>query len=125
MLHCRVPEKVVKSLSAHLGRVLVLILIMTVLSPWASAHELAYESELVFSMERMHNHASIITLPHGELFAVWYRGSGEHEANDVKIMGARRNQRAKCWSKPFVLADTPDFPNANPVILLMGRSAYS
>jgi predicted neuraminidase len=78
-----------------------------------------YRSELVFPLENFHNHAScILELPNGEMLVTWYHGSGEHEADDVKIMGARWAKGEKSWSRPFVMADTLKFPDGNPVIFL-------
>ena len=76
-------------------------------------------SQLVFPLDRSHNHAScILELPNGELLLVWYRGSGEHEADDVMIMGARKRQEDRSWTRPFVMIDTANFPDANPIIFL-------
>lgn len=76
-----------------------------------------FESELVFPPETIHNHSSaIVELPNGDLLVCWYRGSGERTADDVQIMGARKAKGARDWSAPFVLADTPGFPDTNPVL---------
>lgn len=74
----------------------------------------SYEAELIFPLHPKHNHApSIVECPNGDLLASWFRGSGEREADDVAIYGARRKQGAKEWSEPFVMADTPGFPDGN------------
>lgn len=74
-----------------------------------------YGAEFIFPPNDLHNHAScLVELPDGDLFAVWYSGSGEREADDVRIMGARR--RSGVWSEPFVVADTPGFPDCNPCV---------
>jgi predicted neuraminidase len=84
---------------------------------WAAAPY--YQSELVFPLENSHNHgSSILELPNGQLLVAWYRGSGEHEADDVKIFGARKAKGVRTWSRPFVMADTPNFPDLNPVTFL-------
>lgn len=78
-----------------------------------------YRSELIFPVESWHNHAScIVELPNSELLVTWYHGSGEHEADDVKIMGARKPRGDRSWSDPFVMADTPNFPDGNPITFL-------
>lgn len=78
-----------------------------------------YESDLIFPLRVEHNHASmIVELPNGDLLTCWYRGSGERRADDVKIMGARKRKGTKQWSEPFVLADTPDFPDTNPTMFV-------
>ena len=74
---------------------------------------------LIFPPQPKHAHASsIVSLPNGDILATWYQGSGEREANDVKIMGARLRNGSKTWSDPFVMADTRDIPDCNPVLYL-------
>ncbi len=76
------------------------------------------ESEFIFQKEKLHNHSSmIVELPSGELFTVWYRGSGERTADDVAIMYSRR-QRGRPWTPLRVLADTPGFPDCNPTVFV-------
>ena len=78
-----------------------------------------YSSELLFPLEKWHNHSSsVVDLPNGDLLTVWFHGSGERTADDVLIRGARWNHTTKKWSEPFVMADTPGFPETNPVLFL-------
>lgn len=71
-------------------------------------------SELIFPLERRHNHAScIVECPNGDLLVSWYRGSGERTADDCEIVGARLRKGEKAWSAPFSMADTPDLPDTN------------
>jgi predicted neuraminidase len=82
-----------------------------------------YEAELIFPPEHRHNHAScILECPNGDLLVCWYNGSGEKEADDVRIEGARKRKGGKGWSR-FVMADTPDYPDCNPCMFLdpLGR----
>ena len=80
------------------------------------------ESELIFPLEHWHNHSSsIVELPGGDLMVCWFHGSGERTADDVKILGARRSKQTGKWSEPFVLADTPGFPDTNPVLYVDRR----
>jgi predicted neuraminidase len=73
-----------------------------------------YEAELVFPLHGQHNHApGIAELSGGELFATWYRGSGERSADDVAVYGSRKKPGAKEWSESMLLADTPGFPDCN------------
>ncbi len=89
---------------------------------FAGAAGPAYESELIFPLRTEHNHASmIVELPNGDLLTCWYRGSGERQADDVQILGARRKKGSKQWSAPFVLADTPGFPDTNPTMFVDSR----
>jgi predicted neuraminidase len=79
----------------------------------------AYEAELIFPLDARHNHASsIVELPNGDLLVCWYRGSGERSADDVQVFGARRRKGSKQWSEPFLLADTPGFPDTNPAMFV-------
>jgi predicted neuraminidase len=84
-----------------------------------SAEAPHYSAVLIFPLHSAHNHApGIVELPSGELFASWYRGSGERSADDVAVYGARRKKGSKEWSEPFLLADTPGFPDCNTALFL-------
>ncbi len=76
-------------------------------------------SELLFPLNAQHNHApGIVVCPSGELFATWYRGAGERKADDVAVYAAWKAKGANAWSEPFVLADTPGFPDCNTALFL-------
>jgi predicted neuraminidase len=78
-----------------------------------------HRAELIFPPEHWHNHSSsIVELPDGDLFVCWFHGSGERQADDVKILGARWSKSSGAWSAPFDLADTPGFPDTNPVLFV-------
>ena len=47
-----------------------------------------------------------------------FDGSGERSADDVRILGARKRRGASEWSQPFVMADTPGFPDCNPCMIV-------
>jgi predicted neuraminidase len=71
----------------------------------------------IFEPERKHNHAScVVELPGGDLFAAWYRGTGEREADDVEIWAARLKKGDSKWGERFLLADTPGYPDCNPAL---------
>ena len=81
-----------------------------------------FESELIFPVDHWHNHASsVVELPNGDLFAVWYHGSGERTADDVLIEASRLKKGATQWQTPFTVADVPGFPDCNPALLLDSR----
>lgn len=81
-----------------------------------------YSAELIFPLEHWHNHSSsIVELPNGDLLVCWFHGSGERTADDVLIEGARWNRSTGKWTEPFVMADTPGFPETNPVLFLDSR----
>ena len=96
--------------------------LLLLLALQAQAHTPLFESRPIFPPEGWHNHSSSIAeLPNGDLIACWFHGSGERTADDVVIMGARWNKDQKAWTKPFLLADTPLFPDTNPVLYLDAR----
>ena len=76
-------------------------------------------SMLIFPVQEKHVHASgIVSLPNGDFLAVWFYGSGERTSDDVKLMGARLEKGKTTWSEPFLMADTPNIPDCNPVLFL-------
>lgn len=76
-------------------------------------------SELLFPLEHWHNHAScIIELRNGDMLVCWFHGSGEREADDVKIEGARLKRGDTKWSERFVMADTRGYPDTNPTMFI-------
>jgi predicted neuraminidase len=82
-----------------------------------------YEAELIFPLEHWHNHSSsIVELSNGDLLVCWFHGSGERQADDVRILAARWSKRKKAWSQPFDLADTPFFPDTNPTLFIDNKS---
>ncbi len=88
----------------------------------ARAERPFFESELIFPLEVLHNHAScIVETPRGDLLVCWFRGTGERTADDVQIMGARKRRGARSWSVPFVMADTPGLPDGNPCMFVDPR----
>jgi predicted neuraminidase len=76
-------------------------------------------STLIFPGQEKHVHgSSLVSLPNGDFLSVWFYGSGERTADDVKIMGARLKKGETVWSEPFEMADTPHLPDCNPVLFL-------
>jgi predicted neuraminidase len=81
-----------------------------------------FEAELIFPPNAQHNHgSSIAETPQGDLIAAWFHGSGERQADDVVIQGARKRAGTQEWSKPFIMADTPDLPDCNPALFMDPR----
>jgi len=98
-------------------RVALFILVATVNA--ATAAPPFYKSELIFPLEKIHNHSSsIVELPNGNLLVCWFHGSGERTADDVVIDAARFSQKTGKWGAPFIIADTPGFPNTNPTMFI-------
>ena len=81
-----------------------------------------YEAEPIFPAEPFHNHgSSIVETPEGDLLACWFHGHGERNSDDVQVSGARKRNGETSWSTPFVMADTPDLPDCNPVLFVDPR----
>ena len=78
------------------------------------AAEPFHRAELIFPPEHWHNHGScIVECPNGDLIVCWFHGSGERQADDVKIEGARLRKGGTQWSERFTMADTPGYPDTN------------
>jgi hypothetical protein len=76
----------------------------------------------IFDPQGLHVHSSsVVECPNGDLLAVWFHGSGERTANDVVIQGARWPVGAQGWGPVFLAADTPGWPDCNPVVFLDGE----
>ncbi len=83
-------------------------------------------SELIFPLHHEHNHcAGIAELANGELIVSWYRGSGERKADDVCRVWSATRDRAKAWSEPFLMVDTPGFPDGNTCMMVDERGQFN
>lgn len=81
-----------------------------------------HEAELIFPLHAQHNHApGVVVCPNGDLFVSWYRGAGERKADDVAVYAAWRAKGEARWGEPFVLADTPGFPDCNTALFIDDR----
>jgi predicted neuraminidase len=81
-----------------------------------------HRSEFLHPFDALHNHGScVVELSNGDLLTCWFRGSGERQADDVKIVGARLPRGANAWSEPFTMADTPDLPDTNCCMVIDPR----
>ena len=103
----------------QLFSVLFLLTTLNGLSQTRNAKKAIVSEEFIFPYQNEHVHgSSIVMLPNGDLLAVWFQGSGERTADDVRIMGARLKKRLNTWSIPFLMADTKGIPDCNPVLFL-------
>jgi len=94
------------------------LLILALALPLFAA-EPVFESQFIFAPQSLHSHSSsIVELPNGDLYTVWYIGSGERRADDVKLEAARFRKGAKQWSERYTVADTPGFPDCNPIVFV-------
>ena len=77
------------------------------------------KGELIFPLEDWHNHGScIVECSNGDMIVCWYHGSGERKSDDVEILGARYIKETGKWTKPFPMADTPEFPDTNCCMII-------
>ncbi len=73
----------------------------------------------IFPLQELHVHGStLVECANGDIIVAWFQGSGERQAEDVRIMGARLKNGSQEWSTPFELADTPGLPDINPVLFI-------
>ncbi|MHC4173750.1 MAG: sialidase family protein [Planctomycetota bacterium] len=85
----------------------------------AGGEKIIYQAIEIFPLVEQHVHGStIVELPNGDLLSAWFQGSGERWADDVAIVGARLQAGEQKWSKPFVMADVPGFPDINPILFI-------
>jgi predicted neuraminidase len=98
------------------------IAILMFVAAVSDAPQPLFSAELVFPLHAQHNHApGIVELPGGDLLVSWYRGSGERSADDVAVYGARKKVGDGSWSKPFLMADYPHFPDCNTCMMVDAR----
>jgi predicted neuraminidase len=98
---------------------MILTLLLTAALTGLAADAPQYSAELIFPLHPKHNHASsIVELKNGDLLASWYRGSGERQADDVAVYGARKKKGESKWSDAFLMADTPGFPDCNTAMFI-------
>ena len=103
-------------------RFAALLTVLTILPFSSFAAKPFHTSELIFPLEAKHNHSSaIVETPNGSLFVCWFNGSGERQADDVKVEGARLKKGDTKWSDRFTIADTPGFPDTNATIFIDPR----
>ena len=81
-----------------------------------------YEPEIIFPQNPKHNHgSSIVETADGDLLACWFHGTGERKNDDVLIQGARKRKGQSVWCDPFLMADSQDLPDCNPVLFIDPR----
>lgn len=110
--NCAIPEKLIP---------MPIPLILSVVILVASDGPL-YESELICPPEPMHSHGStLVETPKGDLLAAWFYGRGEKGDDTLVIRGARKKKGRTEWSDPFVMADSQNLPDQNPVLFVDPR----
>ncbi|MBI1785031.1 exo-alpha-sialidase [Candidatus Sumerlaeota bacterium] len=100
-------------------RVWILLLCFLSAAAFSRGGDPLYQAEIIFPLEHWHNHGScVVECPNGDILACWFHGSGERTADDVRINGARKVKAAGKWTEPFVMADTPEFPDTNCCMII-------
>ncbi len=66
-------------------------------------------------LTRYKHPASFTELANGDLYLVYYGGSGEY-ATDTAVYGSRLSTGSKQWTRPIVIADTPFRTDGNAVV---------
>ncbi|MBD3375248.1 neuraminidase (sialidase)-like protein [candidate division KSB1 bacterium] len=95
-----------------------LFILLTVSSVFSTEKD-EFQSQLIFPLLNQHVHgATVVECPNGDMLAAWFQGSGEKDADDVAIYGARLRKNGKAWSEPFVMVDVPGFPDVNPIMFI-------
>jgi hypothetical protein len=108
------------------NRVLVLSAAGVLALPALGAGQARVDARFVLPPQDQHVHSSsTVELPGGDLFAVWYRGSGERRADDVRLEGARLVRGSATWGAFFPVADSPGFPDCNPIAFVDARGQLS
>ena len=88
----------------------------------SASREPFLRDELIFPLGALHSPAScIVECPNGDLLVCYSQGSGERRADDVRVLGSRRRKGSTKWEEPFVMADTPGFPDCNPCMIVDPR----
>ena len=78
-----------------------------------------FQGEHIFELQDKHVHSSsIVECPNGDMLVCWFYGSGERTADDVLIQGSRLRKGTDQWEPVFLMADTPGFPDCNPVLFI-------
>ncbi len=95
------------------------ILSMLVFQSLSIAKDNGLQEQFIFPYQDKHVHgSSIIECKNGDILAAWFYGSGERSADDVMIQGSRLTKGSEKWEDVFVMADTPDYPDCNPVLFI-------
>jgi predicted neuraminidase len=109
--------KKMKRLSLLLSLMLTFSMFSSVVAD-AAAPEGITHSRMMAVDKIAHHGSTMVELPDGSLFSVWFTGNGERDGNLTKLIGSRSNDGGNTWTEPFVVYDTWDFPDNNPVLFV-------
>ncbi len=97
----------------------MMMLVVLFSYPVISKGQAVFKEQAIFPVQDKHVHSSsIVVCPNGDLLVCWFHGSGERTADDVKIQGSRLKFGDSDWQPIFLMADTPGFPDCNPVLFV-------
>jgi predicted neuraminidase len=109
--------KKMKRLSLLLSLSLVFSMFGSVVADAAAPEGITHSR--MMPVDTLANHGStMVELRDGTLFSVWFNGAGERDGNLTKLIGSRSKDGGKTWTEPFVVYDTWDFPDNNPVLFV-------
>src|SRR5262249_31380158 len=94
------------------------VILSLILSGSAFADHPGITTERVFGPEipgKYKHPASIAELANGDLYLVYYGGSGEY-GSDSAVYGSRKCKGESSWSKPELITPRPKWPEGNGVI---------
>ncbi len=78
-----------------------------------------FEEGHIFPASPMKCHSSsVVETPDGDLLACWYYGVGERKDDTLIIRGARKRKGQTVWDTPFLMADSQDLPDCNPMMFI-------
>ena len=107
----------------HIFLILLFAISFNVFAQKNTSKKFIVHEELIFPPQHEHTHgSSIVLLPNGDKLAAWFQGSGERNSDDVRIMGSRMKKGSDSWASPFLMADTKDMPDCNPVLFLNSKN---
>lgn len=106
-----------KRLSLLLSLMLIFSMLSSVVADAAAPEGITHAR--MMPVDTLANHGStMVELRDGTLFSVWFNGNGERDGNLTKLIGSRSKDGGKTWTEPFVVYDTWDFPDNNPVLFV-------
>jgi predicted neuraminidase len=108
------PGKSMKTQS--IGTMWLVALLLTVGTHAVANEDIVIERVIGPEILTRYKHpASFTELASGDLYLVYYGGSGEY-ADDTAVYGARLVKGARQWTRPVVIADTPFRTDGNAVV---------
>lgn len=99
-----------------LGAISVLGLLLLFASPAFAEFQKGLIFDLTPKLPSAHA-SNIVQLPDGDMLCVWYSGKAEG-AKDVAEWASRFDRKTGKWTEPYMLVDTPNKPEGNPVLFV-------